>query len=280
MGWSIRLTILTVLSLIAMLSSAQARTLSEIIRSGELRLCVAGSNYKLYSATGRTFARYLGVNPRITHLSSWDQQFQDHHGVTHKPLAYTPALLADGLCDLYPNDLVMVPWRLNKMVITPLYATRMTVVVPQATVQGIHTLNDLAGKTAALMKGTIYHTWLEKQNNTRFIENPVVLKFLSTNEAIAALSRGDVDFSLLGADGAFKQTQKHKMAISVAFPVGPMREVGWATHMEHHQLRSKISTFFTLQHMTSSPFDHLWEQYVGIPLTSFNLFITSTAGGR
>jgi hypothetical protein len=45
---------------------AWARSLEEIRKTNELRICVAGSSYELYTAMALAFAEHLGVSPRVT----------------------------------------------------------------------------------------------------------------------------------------------------------------------------------------------------------------------
>ena len=89
----------------------EARTLSQIRESGVLRICVAGSSASFYRTNAEAFARSLGLRPQVTELPSFDAQFHDDRGETVREASYDPKLLADGRCDLYPNDLQIVPWR-------------------------------------------------------------------------------------------------------------------------------------------------------------------------
>src|SRR5512139_1834844 len=72
---------------------AWPRSLEEIRKTKELKICVAGSSYPLYTAMALAFAEHLGVSPRVKQLDSWDQQFQNDKGVMDKEAAYTPALM-------------------------------------------------------------------------------------------------------------------------------------------------------------------------------------------
>ncbi len=57
------------------------------------------------------FARYLGVKSEVKQLLDWDLQFQNSSGVVVKEAAYEARVLADGSCDVLPNDLHIVDWR-------------------------------------------------------------------------------------------------------------------------------------------------------------------------
>ena len=92
-----------------------ARTLEEIKKSGEIRLCVAGSSYDLYTKTGTVFAKSLGVKANVKKIDSWDKLFHNKKGKTDKNASYTPYLMENEECDFYPNDLVINEWRLRMM---------------------------------------------------------------------------------------------------------------------------------------------------------------------
>src|SRR5688572_27935526 len=108
-GGPLRLRVLAALLIAASFAAAgpaaHGRTLAEIRATGTLRICVAGSNAPFHQANGEAFARFLGVKPEVKLLPEWDSQFHNSEGVTVTEARYEPQLLADGTCDLFPNDL-------------------------------------------------------------------------------------------------------------------------------------------------------------------------------
>ncbi len=205
-----------------------ARSLDEIRKSGELRLCVAGSSSRLYSQMGTVFAEHLRVRANIKKLDSWDQQFHNKDGVTVKEESYTPLLMETGECDCYPNDVVMHEWRMKKLGFVVLFKTRMTVVVHRDKKENFRSKADLMGKTAAVMKGTTYHTWIEEKNRTDFADNPVRIQYMSTDDSMKAVDSKAADFTVIGADGALNWTRNKVKNSETAFFVGPVTQVGWA----------------------------------------------------
>jgi len=91
-----------------------ARSLEQIRATGELRICVAGSSAAFYRRNAEIFARELGLRPQVTALAAWDDQFRDARGEVDREARYVPEAMASGRCDLYPNDLHIVPWREDK----------------------------------------------------------------------------------------------------------------------------------------------------------------------
>lgn len=271
-------TIASLLIILFINTAASARSLQEIRKSGKIRMCVAGSNSILYSRMGAVFARYLGVKAYIKKLDSWDQQFHNKDGVTLKEEAYTPFLMETGECDCYPNDLVMHEWRMKKLDIVPLFKTRMTVVVHRDKKKDFKNESDLKGKTAAVMKGTTYNTWIEEKNRTDFAENPVNIKFMSTDDSMKAVDSKAVDFTIIGADGALNWTRNKVKNSETAFFVGTVNQVGWAFSKSDKDLRNAAQECFRSMQDADSEFDTIWKDEIGIPLSDYILFITDLTG--
>jgi len=259
-------------------TSAYARSLQEIRKSNEIRLCAAGSSSSLYSRMGTVFAESLGIKAKIIKLDSWDQQFHNKDGVTIKQESYTPFLMEKGDCDCYPNDLVMHEWRMKKLDFVVLFKTRMTVVTHRDKKGEFTTENDLKGKTAAVMKGTTYHTWLEEKNKTDFADNPVLIKFMSTDDSMKAVDSKSVDFTVIGADGALNWTRNKIKNSETAFFVGPVTQVGWAFKKSDKDLQKAAQECFRSLQKAGSAFDTIWKEEVGIPLSDYILFITNLTG--
>ena len=262
--------------IIGLLAPGQAwpRSLEQIRKTKELRICVAGSSYELYTAMALAFTEHLGVSPRVKRLDSWDQQFQNDKGVTEKEAAYTPALMESGDCDCYPNDVVKNDWRLKKLDFVILFRTRMVVVVNkdnQAVYKGVV---DLAGKNAVIQKGTSYYSWLETQNAGPLASNPIHIQFMTTDESMQAVDAKSADFTIIGADGALNWTRNKVKNVVVAFPIGDTTEVGWAFRKKDRDLQEAVRRFFDSEAAVGSRFDEIWKEKVGIPLSEFNVFIT------
>ena len=253
---------------------AWPRSLAEIRKTNELRICVAGSSYELYTAMALAFAEHLEISPRVKRLDSWDQQFQNDKGVTDKEAAYTPALMDSGDCDVYPNDLVKNDWRLKKLDFVILFRTRMVVVVNTDNQPAYKSVADLAGKTAAIQKGTSYHSWLETQNAGPLASNPIQIRFMTTDESMHAVDAKSADFTIIGADGALNWTRNKVKHVVVAIPIGNTTELGWAFRKKDKDLQQAVRRFVDSQAVVGSRFDEIWQEKVGIPLSEFNVFIT------
>jgi ABC-type amino acid transport substrate-binding protein len=273
------LTLVFFLAPTALHRTAWGRSLADIRKSGVIRICIAGSGHDFYRINAMAFVSYLGndIQPIITRFERWDDQFQNSEGVVIRNGEYTPEPLASGSCDLYPNDLVKLEWREKKLAYVLLFISRNTIIVSKARGAELKVIDDLAGRTAAVMKGTSYHTWLEEMNRGRFRDNPVKLVFMPQREAILAVEAGEADFSVAGADGALWAVKNFASNASVAFPAGGITEYGWCFRKEDRELQRAARRFFDQQKQNpDSAMNRNWKKKIGLTLDDFILFVTST----
>jgi membrane-bound lytic murein transglycosylase F len=262
-----------------------ARSLTTIIDTNEIRICLAGSTQDFYKKNALAFVDYLNKNfisgeLQATFISfeKWNDQFVKNNGKVAKDESYTPAPLASGECDLYPNDLVRVDWRESKMAYVDIFFSRNIILVHKSKINEYKQVSDLAGKTAAVMGGTSFHSWLEEQNETQFKSNPIKIALLPQQDAFKAISSNKYDFAITGADGAFWAINSTAPDAVVAFPVGKSKTIyGWCFRKEDKHLQAVVSDFFIEQRSRlDSQLNTNWKEYYGISLSEFSLFLSST----
>lgn len=264
-----RLLAFAMLSLWA--AAAGARALDAIRASGELRICVAGSSAPFYQANAESFARFLDVRPAVTHLADWDQQFHDAGGATVKEARYEAARLADGRCDLYPNDLHIVAWRQSKMLLVPYYGTRKVVVAHRELRPRLKTLDDLAGRSAAVQKDTAYDAWLREQNEKRFVARPIAIVHAPTAESMRRVAAREADFTVAGSESVFKWVRGDLDNLDILFPVDAPVEVGWGVSPRAPDLAAALERFFAESTRVGSELDRSWQRFYGISLMEYKL---------
>lgn len=262
--------------LVSGLEDAGARTWDEIKKSGQLRICVAGSSAPFYRVNGEAFAKSLELQPQITVLQQWDQQFQNQADVLVMEDSYVAKPLADGSCDVFPNDLHVLPWRSSKMALVPYYATRKVVVAhrDQKLLRGV---DDLQGRSAVVQKGTAYDTWLQDQNSKHFGSRPVQISYLPTAEAMAAVANRKADFTVVGAESSFKWVRSNLGELNILFPVDDPIQVAWGVHPKASELRSRLEQFFKDSKRVDSALDRSWRQQYGVSLMEYQLFEAANA---
>ena len=263
--------------LLACAGTAQARTLQEIRRDGELRICVAGSSAVFYQANGEEFARQLGVRGKTTVLPSWDRQFHNAQGVTVQDAHYEAALLASGQCDLYPNDLHMTDWRKNKMTLVP-YFTTITVVVARPEMRDtLRTTQDLAGHVATVQAGTAYETLLRQLNADTLAQRPMDIQTAPTAQSMRRVAERQADFTVIAAESAFKWVRDDLEDLDLLFAVGDSTEVGWGVATDAVDLQKALTDYFATSRRIGSRLDLSWRKNYGISLTEFQLFSATFA---
>ena len=258
---------------------AHARTLKEIRESGTLRICVAGSSAPFYQANGELFARFIGVHPEVTVLSDWDRQFHNREGVTAKDAVYEPQLLADGSCDIYPNDLHALDWRESKMLVVPYYTARNVIIAHRDLRGAIRSMADLAGRTAAVQKGTAYDAWLQARNADEFAARPVLITYASTADSMRLVADKDANFTIAGSEGAFRWVRMDLQNLDILFPVGDSVRVGWGIQASARDLGGQLERFFEENRRVGSEIDRAWLRQHGISYQEYQLFESSFRTG-
>jgi len=257
--------------LVCAAGTTQARTMTDIQQSGTLRLCVAGSSAPFYQANGEALAKFLGLMPEVTVFKDWDQQFRNSAGVVVNAATYVAEPLANGSCDVFPNDLHALDWRATKMELVPLYRSRKVIVANRVR-KAMATVNDLKGRTAAVQKQTSYDSWLLDQNKTRFADAPVTINYMPTAQAIAAVASQQADFTVIAAESAFKWVRGDLDNLDLLFTVDAPVAVTWGIHPQATGLRQRIEAFFKDSARVGSDLDRSWTKQYGISLMEYQLF--------
>ncbi len=258
---------------LALATAVQARTLVDIRATNELRICVAGSSASFYRDNAEAFARHLGVTPVVTMLKAWDDQFLNREGKLERDQRYVARLLESGACDLFPNDLHLLDWRLTKMDLVPYYTVRKMVVAHQRLRATVKTPADLAGLHAAVQKGTSYDSWLARENEVTYRAKPVQVDHFPTAESVQRVSRGLADFTVTGSEGAFKWVRSGEYDnLDLLFPVDETVSVGWGISPSAPDLREDLQRYFDDSLRVGSELDRSWLRYYGISRSEYRFF--------
>ncbi|MDC8771235.1 transglycosylase SLT domain-containing protein [Roseateles albus] len=277
-----------------LLGAAQARSLQEIKQSRELRVCLAPIHPSYSSVEpsdckdgcsfsgpvheqSLAFAQSLGQGVQAKFMRvGWDEQFFDQSGKTVKEGSYTPRLLASGRCDFFPNNLTKIDWRLKKLDFVILRPNRNMVIVHAAQKSSIKKQADLAGKSSAVEMNSSWHGWLLASNQADFAHKPIKLALLPTQQSFHAVDAGTVDFIVTDADMAFWAVRNQLKHAQVAFPVGPLEEIGWAFAKQDKDLQAAVQSFFDAQRNDpNSAINQSWQKHFGTRLTDFTTLMLS-----
>lgn len=273
LSWVVRTLQLGLWVALAGAGTAGARTLAEVRASHELRICVAGSSAAFYQANGEAFARHLGVPAVVTRLKAWDDQFKNREGLLLREARYLARPIESGQCDLLPNDLHLLDWRLSKMDLVPHYTVRKMIVAHRSLRGTVHTPADLAGLRAAVQKGTAYDTWLSAENATTYSARPVQIAHHPTLESVQRVAQGLADFTVTGSEGAFKWIRSGDFDnLDLLFPVDEIVSVGWGIAPYAADLREELQRYFDDSVRIGSDLDRAWQRYYGISRTEYHFF--------
>ncbi len=271
-----------------------ARPLQEILADGELRACFTPAHPYIIDAEPHgcrencrysgpaweavgAFAEFLGSHVRVHGMSvELAELFYDTQGRLVIDGEYTPELLASGRCDLYPNNLTRLPWRMSKIHIVTLFPNRLVVLIHTDNRERFQSISDLAGKLALAQEGTSFHGWLLEQNESTFAADPVDIRTMSTPQALEALSRGKGDFTVMDADAAFWIIRNRYAELHMAFPVGSIEELGWGLRREDKDLQEAVKMFFQQQRAhEDSTLNDIWRRYLGMSLIQYTSLLGS-----
>jgi membrane-bound lytic murein transglycosylase F len=263
--------------------------LEDIKQSGEIRICAALPGPAIGTVEPpdcrgectvkgpardltEAFAQSLGANIKATYrVLAWDEQFHNQAGETVREASYTPALLASGACDVYPNGMILVEWRLKKLGMVALYPAREMVIIHKSKKDQIRTPADLAGKVAGVTKSASSHVYLEEQNKTVYMDNPIRFDFRpSQTLRLEAVDNGEVDFAIAGSEDALWETRHHLKNSVAAFVVGPVVKVGWGLRQDDKDLQAAVEQFFEAQKASEdSMLNQVWKKTFGLSFANY-----------
>jgi membrane-bound lytic murein transglycosylase F len=284
-----------VVHLLCTYTHAYSRTLEEILKTKELRICVSAYNGSfavqmdqdckqncVFTGPGikevLAFVKTLSSDLKINLIPiQWDEQFHNKEGLTVIEDSYTPWSLASGKCDFYPNHLTRNQWREKKLDFIILYKSNMMVVAHKSLKSEIKSIQDLAGKSVAVDKNTSYHTWLVEQNKTVFKSNPMKIRNMITSDSLKEVEAGNIDFTLLDIEVALWETAKRLKNSTILFSVGQPDEIGWAFQKKDKDLQKAVQVFFNEQRSDkTSDLNKIWKEEYGVTLIQLKKLLNCT----
>ncbi len=272
-----------------------ARDLDEILHSGELHACLVpmSPSYSIFTdpecledcqVSGpvprvvEAFVRTLGPKVRpVFHRLEWDEQFHDADGRTVREGVYTPRFMETGKCDVYPSHLTKNEWRLKKLDFATLFLSRMMVLTLGDRLHEFTSEVDLAGKTVAVALNTSLHTWVLERNENEFRDTPIHIALIPPGAELPTVASGDADFTILDAEVSLWESTHRYPDMAVAFPVGPVDELGWAFRKQDLNLRNAVQAYFDTQiDDETSELNRIWKEEYGVTLSQLRLLIQAT----
>lgn len=239
----LKLYILAIL-LICISFATYARDITEIKRSG--KLYAAFTESALGSVNHRfalEFAKFLNVELVVVN-TTWEENFSLEGKIpgdyqTNPNLSYTPDALikADFIC----GTIYILEWRKKFFSYAGLLDLSDLLIVPKDS-RNLKTYEELKGLTIAFLENSSYEANIV-DINTRIGGGINFRKTQSEEESIKLLENGEVDgFITVAYNGLeiIKNSEKFK----IAYPVAPIKKVGWAVENGNTSLANEIDNFF------------------------------------
>lgn len=279
-------------------TAAHAATLDQIRERGSLNACVAMIDEKLVDKSPKNctedcgfsgliieqvnaFAESLGGLSVSLIEVGWSEQFENESGEVVQSAAYRPRLLADGSCDLFVSNLTVLPWRLRKMNIVPLFQSRMIVMVNAARVGEFADLRALSGQTAAVLQDSSFQSWIDARNQDTFQDNPIAVSPIVLGETFDHVADGTADFAISDADIAVLAMKTRPSDIAPVFAVGDTQDIGWGVSHNAPALAQQVAQFFDASRSDpASQVNLIWQRWFGVTIPEFEALVSALPGDQ
>jgi ligand-binding sensor domain-containing protein/ABC-type amino acid transport substrate-binding protein/serine phosphatase RsbU (regulator of sigma subunit) len=224
--------------------NTSARDIEEIKRSGKIYAAFTESalgsvNHKF----AVEFAKFLNVELIIVQ-TTWDENFSNKGVIpnnyqTNPNIAYTPDALkkADFIC----GAIYILEWRKKFFDFAGILDISDLLIIPKSA-KNIKSYQELKGMTIAFLENSSYETHIV-DINSRIGGGINFRKTQSEEESIRLLSEGKVQGVITIAYNALQKirdTDKFKLA----FPVAPIKKIGWPVEKGNTGLANEINNFF------------------------------------
>lgn len=272
----IKIIRLFLLGLIMLSASFQGlgRDIGEIKRSGKIYAAFTESalgsvNHKF----ALEFAKFLNVELVIVN-TTWEENFSNNGTIpanyqTNPNLSYTPDALkkADFIC----GTIYILEWRKKFFDYAGLLDLSDLLIIPKSG-KNLKSYRELKGLTIAFLENSSYETHIVDINN-RIGGGINFRKTQSEEESIRLLEEGKVDgFITVAYNGL--EIVKNSEEFKIAFPVAPIKKVGWAVEKRNIGLANEINNFFeTIK--GNGKLDQLFMDHYGMNYNSYYEILNS-----
>ena len=266
--------IIILLLLFVFPSLTQARTIEEIKRSGKIYAAFTESalgsvNYRF----ALEFAKFLNVELVVVN-TTWEENFSKDGKIpanyqTNPNLSYTPDALkkADFIC----GTIYILEWRKKFFDYAGLLDLSDLLIIPK-TGKNLKSYEELKGLTIAFLENSSYETHIVDINN-RIGGGINFHKTQSEEESIKLLEEGKVDgFITVAYNGL--EIIKSSEDFKIAFPVAPIKKIGWAVERGNKSVANEINNFFeTIK--GNGKLDQLFTAHYGIDYNTYYEILNS-----
>jgi membrane-bound lytic murein transglycosylase F len=229
-------------------------SLDRILAAGELRVITGSSPHSYYvyrnQSMGfdyeltRQFADHLGVRLRVVPCRTWEDML---------------TALNKGRGDLIAAGTEITPSRSRQAAFSDGYREVQQHLISHRRMASIVTLQELAGKTVDVSRGSAHHDRLEELKSQGIDVTIRVHENLPDDLLIQQVVRGEIEFTIANSNIALMIRRYYPSA--AVQPLGrDTIPLGWAVRHDARHLLEKINGFFRIMGETGR-LDDIYEKY-------------------
>ena len=212
--------------------------LDNILKTGNITVITHNNSHCYYLYRGQAmgfeyelaklFADYLGVALEVNIVEKWDSMI--------------PAL-KDGTGSFVAASMTITPKRQKEAAFSNGYISTRQYVIVRRNNTGIKKIEDLAGKTVHVKRGTSYQERLEALRKDGIDVKIKLHDNISTDELIQQVAEGTIKVTVADRNIALLN-RRYYPQIALAFPISDEQSLGWAVKPYSKKLLNKINFFF------------------------------------
>ena len=229
-------------------------SLHDVLSAGEITVITRNNShcYYLYrdQAMGfehdlaQAFAAHLGVKLKVKIADKWEGMIPE---------------LIEGGAAFIAASLTITESRKQQVEFSKGYLSIRQHIIGNRKNGGIKKIEDLAGKTVHVRKGTSYQERLEGLKKQGALLNIQLHEDTPTEEFIQQVADGTIDVTIADSNIAFRNRRYYPQVV-VGVPISPVEQLGWAVHPKADKLLEKINAFFK-KIKTNGEFQRIYNQY-------------------
>ena len=192
----------------------------------------------------KAFADYLGVRLKVKVVHRWDRMIPD---------------LLSGEGNFIAASMTITPDRQTQVAFSRGYLpTQQHIIVHRDNLK-IKGIEDLAGKTVHVTRGTSYHERLEALQAAGVKVDIKLHEGLETTELISMVAEKSIDITI--ADNLVAMlTNRYYPQIVLADPINDEESLGWAVNPKAKKLLKRINSFLSII-QKNGEFDRIYKRY-------------------
>ncbi len=244
------------------------RDIKTIKKSGKIYAAFTESarkslNYKL----ALEFAKFLNVKLEVVN-TTWNDNFSRKGKIpdnyqTNPNVSYTPDALrrADFIC----GTIYVLEWRKKFFDYAGILDLSDLLIVPKSN-KSLKSYEELKGLTIGFLSNSSYETHIKSINN--LVDGKIKFKTTSSEEqSQKLLKQGRID-GFITVSYLALEFVKHNPDYKIAFPVSPVKKIGWAVENDNEGLREEIENFYaTLK--GSGKLDRIFIEHFGMSYSKY-----------